>query len=48
VSEGLIALEEGLHLTKHLDRFSEPELWRLKGELLRAQAGEKKRAATPT
>jgi predicted ATPase len=44
LSEGLAAVEEGLHLTHTtLDRFYEPELWRLKGELLLAQSKEKKK-----
>jgi predicted ATPase len=46
LSEGLTAVEEGLHLTQTtLDRFYEPELWRLKGELLLAQSKEKKKTA---
>ena len=46
LSEGLTAVEEGLHLTQTtLDRFYEPELWRLKGELLLAQAKEKRKPA---
>jgi predicted ATPase len=45
LSEGLTAAEAGLHLTQTtLDRFYEPELWRLKGELLLAQPKEKKAA----
>ncbi|HTP26457.1 MAG TPA: hypothetical protein VMK12_12465, partial [Anaeromyxobacteraceae bacterium] len=47
--EGLESVDEGLHLTHTtLDRFYEPELWRLKGELLLAQSKEKKRAARST
>jgi tetratricopeptide (TPR) repeat protein len=43
---GLASVDEGLHLTQTtLDRFYEPELWRLKGELLLAQAKEKKKTA---
>jgi DNA-binding winged helix-turn-helix (wHTH) protein/tetratricopeptide (TPR) repeat protein/type II secretory pathway predicted ATPase ExeA len=46
LSEGLTAVEEGLHLTHTtLDRFYEPELWRLKGDLLLAQSKEKKKTA---
>jgi tetratricopeptide (TPR) repeat protein len=46
LSEGLTAVEDGLHLTHTtLDRFYEPELWRLKGELLLAQAKGKKKTA---
>jgi tetratricopeptide (TPR) repeat protein len=46
LSEGLIAVEQGLHLTHTtLDRFYEPQLWRLKGELLLAQSKEKKKTA---
>jgi len=46
LSEGLTAVEEGLHLTQTtLDRFCEPELWRVKGELLLAQAKGKKKTA---
>ena len=46
LSEGLTAVEEGLHLTHTtLDCFYEPELWRLKGELLLAQAKGKKKTA---
>jgi predicted ATPase len=37
VREGLAAVDEGLSLTRgNLDRYYEPELWRLKGELLLA------------
>jgi DNA-binding winged helix-turn-helix (wHTH) protein/tetratricopeptide (TPR) repeat protein len=44
--EGLASVDEGLHLTHTtLDRFYEPELWRLKGELLLAQSKEKKKTA---
>lgn len=44
-TEGLTAVEGGLLLTQTtLDRFYEPELWRLKGELLLAQSREKKTA----
>ena len=42
--EGLASVHEGLRLTQTtLDRFYEPELWRLKGELLLAQSKEKKK-----
>ena len=42
-------MHEGLHLTQTtLDRFYEPELWRLKGELLLAQSKEKKKLARST
>jgi predicted negative regulator of RcsB-dependent stress response len=43
---GLASADEGLRLTQTtLDRFYEPELWRVKGELLLAQAKEKKQTA---
>ena len=43
---GLASVHEGLHLTQTtLDRFYEPELWHLKGELLLAQSKEKKKTA---
>jgi tetratricopeptide (TPR) repeat protein len=49
LGEGLSAVEEGLRLMQTtLDRFFEPELWRLKGELLLAQAKEKTRTARST
>ena len=44
--EGLASVHEGLELTETtLDRFYEPELWRLKGELLLAQSAEKRKTA---
>ena len=44
--EGLASVQEGLHLTQTtLDRFCEPDLWRLKGELLLAQSKGKKKTA---
>jgi tetratricopeptide (TPR) repeat protein len=48
--DGQAAVDEGLHLTRTaLDRFYEPELWRLKGELLRAQSkGKKKTPRSPS
>jgi predicted ATPase len=45
LSAGLASVDKGLHLTQTtLDRFFEPELWRVKGELLLAQAKERKTA----
>lgn len=44
--EGLASVSEGLHLTQTtLDRFYEPELWRLKGELLLARSKVKMKTA---
>lgn len=44
--KGLASVDEGLHLTKTtLDRFFEPELWRLKGELLLAQSKDEEKTA---
>jgi predicted ATPase len=47
--EGLASVDAGLHLMPTtLDRFYEPELWRVKGELWLAQAKEKKKTARST
>ena len=44
--EGLASVSEGLHLTQTtLDRLYEPELWRLKGELLLARSKDKRKTA---
>ena len=46
LSDGLTAVEEGLHLAQTtLDRLYEPELWRLKGELLLAQSKGRRKTA---
>jgi DNA-binding winged helix-turn-helix (wHTH) protein/tetratricopeptide (TPR) repeat protein len=46
---GLASVQEGLHLTQtNLDRFYEPELWRLKGELLLAQSKGNKKTTRST
>jgi hypothetical protein len=43
--EALTKVNEGLHLTQTtLDRFYEPELWRLKGELLLAQSKHQRKS----
>lgn len=47
--EGLASVDEGLHLTHTtLDCLYEPELWRLKGEILLAQSKEKMKSARST
>ena len=48
-SEGLAAVDEGLRLMPTiLDRFYEPELWRLKGELLLSRPADRKTARSPS